>query len=49
MGAARKECIDLGLEKEQDSLDEKNCSFMAELCVLWQQFGNNGLGLTSQC
>jgi hypothetical protein len=38
-GAARKERIDLGLEKEQDSLDEINCSFMAELCVLWQQFG----------
>jgi hypothetical protein len=38
-GAARKEHINLVSEQEHNSLDEINCSYTAESCVLWRQFG----------
>jgi hypothetical protein len=43
MGAARKERIDLGLEKEQDSLDEIKLfihgRIMCSMAAVWQMYG----------
>jgi len=39
-GAAKKERVDLGSEKEHDSLDEIKLFIYGILCALCQQFGD---------